>query len=64
MNINEEDEKWIEMFNSEQFKEIFKNQVEKNTWDVGLPKAYMDNDGYLVHHYKDGSIKRIKKIKK
>jgi hypothetical protein len=41
---------------SEQFQKDFTKQVEKDTWGKGLPKIYMDNDGNIVEHWKDGTI--------
>lgn len=57
-----EDEQELEMFNSKEFKDIFSREVEKSTWDFGLPKIYMNNLKQLVHHYKDGTIKVIKDL--
>ena len=50
-------------FESKEFKEAFRRQVEKDTWEQGLPKIYLDNDGWIVEHWKDGRIDKIKKIK-
>ena len=60
---DEDDELTTELFNSKQFKELFQKAVEKDTWDKGLPKVYMNEDGWLVHHYKDGKVDLIKKIR-
>lgn len=46
----------IDYIKSEKFKEDFKKQVEKDTWDKGLPKIYMDEEGRIVEHWKDGKI--------
>ena len=51
------------VFNSPLFRELFQRQVEADTWGKGLPKCYMDDEGWLVHHWKDGKIDKIKKIK-
>jgi hypothetical protein len=48
---------------SEQFKLDFRKTVEADTWDKGLPMYYMDDEGWLVEHWKDGIINRIKKLK-
>lgn len=48
---------------SEQFKEDAKKQIEKDTWDKGLPKVYLNEDGWIVKHWKDGQIDKIQKIK-
>ena len=45
---------------SEQFKKDFAKQVEKDTWDKDLPKIYMDKQGNIVEHWKDGRINIIK----
>ena len=45
---------------SEQFKINFVRQVEKDTWEKGLPKIYMDDKGNIIEHYKNGTIKILK----
>ena len=52
-----------EVFASKEFQEAFRKQVEKDTWGNGLPKVYMDEDGWMVHHWSDGRIDKIKKLK-
>lgn len=52
-----------EYFRSEQFQEDFRKQVEKDTWDNGLPMVYLNEEGDIVRHYKDGKIEIIKKMK-
>jgi hypothetical protein len=42
------------LLNSKKFKKSFKQNVEKNTWDKGLPKIYME-DGKIIKHYKYGT---------
>jgi hypothetical protein len=59
----EDDGSIVNVFNSEKFKLEIKRIIEAETWDKGLPKYYMDNAGWLVEHWKNGEIKRIKKIK-
>lgn len=49
-----------EYFRSEQFQEDFRKQVEKDTWDNGLPMVYLNEEGDIVRHYKDGKIEIIK----
>ena len=59
-----EDNKRVkEAFESKEFKEAFRKQVEKDTWGDGLPMVYMDEDGWMVHHWVDGKIDKIKKLK-
>lgn len=41
---------------STQFQKDFAEQVEEDTWGKGLPKIYMDKDGNIVEHWKDGTI--------
>lgn len=45
---------------SEQFQQDFARRVEENTWGKGLPKIYMDDEGRIVEHWKDGTISIIK----
>ena len=45
---------------SKQFLKDFAKQVEADTWGKGLPKIYMDKDGNIVEHWKDGTINIIK----
>ena len=52
-----------EAFASKEFQEAFRKQVEKDTWGNGLPKIYMDKEGWIVEHWADGRIDRIKKVK-
>jgi len=52
---------WVKYLNSEEFKEGFRKAVEAETWDKGLPKIYL-KDGWIVKHWKDGTIEKIKKI--
>lgn len=47
----------------EQFKKDFIKRVEKDTWDKGLPKIYMDEKGNIIKHWKDGKIEIIKEKK-
>ena len=53
----------FEYFNSKEFKESIKKSIEKETWDKGLPKIYLDENGWIVEHWKDGKITKISKIK-
>ena len=47
-------------FNKE-FGKAFRAQVEKDTWDNGFPMIYL-KDGWIIEHWKDGTIKKIKKV--
>lgn len=64
-------ESWVEIednnrvkegFELKKFKEDFRRQVEKDTWGNGLPMVYMNDDGWMVHHWSDGRIDMIKKL--
>jgi tartrate dehydratase alpha subunit/fumarate hydratase class I-like protein len=45
---------------SEEAQELFQKIVERDTWEKGLPKIYMDKKGNIVEHWKDGTINIIK----
>ena len=62
----EEDEKddLHEYLRSREFKDSFADTVRKDTWEKGLPMVYMDKDGWIVNHWKDGKIEKIKKVTK
>lgn len=53
--ISEED-----YFKSEEFKKISREKIEKETWDKDLPMIYINKDGNVVKHWKDGTVKIIK----
>ena len=55
-----ENKNWGEYINSQEFKDSFRKQVEKDTWEKGLPMIYLDDNGNIVEHFKDGTIKIIK----
>lgn len=55
-----EDRLELEYFKSEKFKKDFRKQVEEDTWEKGKPMIYIDNNGNIVEHCKDGTIKIIK----
>lgn len=44
----------LKILKSKKFKKAFKRNIEKDTWDKGLPKVYMEN-GKIIKHYKDGT---------
>lgn len=48
-------------FNSEEFQKRIQKSIERETWDKGLPRIYMDKDKNIVRHWKDGRIEIIKK---
>lgn len=49
-----------EYFKSNKFKEDFRKKVEEDTWEKEKPMIYIDNNGNIVEHWKDGTIKIIK----
>ena len=49
-----------EYFKSNKFKEDFLKKVEEDTWEKGKPMIYLDDNGNIVEHFKDGTIKIIK----
>jgi len=58
-----EDENLVmKFFKSEEFREAFRKRVEADTWGKGLPMIYMDEDRWIVKHWQDGRIERIKKV--
>ncbi len=59
MNKDYDEDALSDYLESEQFREDFKKQVEKNTWDKGLPKIYVKN-GQIIKHWKNGNIEIIK----
>ena len=46
---------------SEEFIKEFRKQVEKDTWEKGLPMVYL-KDNKIVKHYSDGRVEVIKEI--
>ena len=59
-----EDNNWVKQaFESKEFKDAFRKQIEKDTWGNDLPMVYMDDDGWMVNHWKDGKIDKIKKLR-
>jgi hypothetical protein len=52
-----------EALESKEFKEAFRQRVEKDTWGNGLPMVYIDDEDWLVRHWPDGRIDRVNKIK-
>lgn len=55
-----EDRLELEYFKSEKFKKDFRKQVEEDTWEKERPMIYIDDNGNIVEHWKDGTIKIIK----
>jgi hypothetical protein len=59
--MDKEEKRLSDIIRSEQFRESFKKRVEEQTWDKGKPMVYLDDDGWVVKHWKDGTIKKIQK---
>lgn len=51
----------IDFFRSSEFAEKLRKQVEKDTWEKGLPMVYL-RDNKIVRHYPDGTIEVIKVV--
>lgn len=49
-----------EYLKSNKFKEDFRKKVEEDTWEKGKPMIYIDDNGNIVEHWKDGTIKIVK----
>jgi len=59
--MDKEEDKISKIFMSEQFKESFRKRVEEETWGKDKPMVYLDDDGWIVKHWKDGTIEKISK---
>jgi hypothetical protein len=44
------------------FTRVFNKVDENETWNKELPKMYQDSEGWLVEHWKDGRINKIRKL--
>lgn len=53
--------KEIDFLRSEEFVEELRKQVEKDTWEKGLPMVYL-KDNKIVRHFSDGTIEVIKEV--
>ena len=47
--------------NSDQAKQEWEERVNKDTWEQGLPKVYMNEYGDIVEHWSDGTINILKR---
>jgi hypothetical protein len=61
--MDKEEEKLSKVLRSEQFKESFRKRVEEETWGKDLPLVYLDEDGWIVKHWKNGTIEKLSKGK-
>jgi len=59
--MDKEENKISKILMSEQFKESFRKRVEEETWGKDRPMVYLDEDGWIVKHWKDGTIEKIQK---
>jgi hypothetical protein len=57
----EKHEDFIEYLKSDQFAENFRKQVEKDTWEQGLPMYYVE-ENWIIEHWKDGRKIKIKEL--
>ena len=59
--MDKEEDKISKVLRSEQFKESFRKRVEEQTWGKDMPMVYLDENGWVVKHWKDGTIEKIQK---
>lgn len=59
---DEEEDDLYNYLRSREFKDSFAKTVKDDTWKKGLPMVYMDKNGWIVNHWKDGKIEKIKKV--
>ena len=50
------DEEEAEYFKSDKFKEDVRKTIEEDTWGKGRPMIYLDKEGNIVEHWKDGTV--------
>lgn len=57
-----EDQNFVrKVFQSKEFKDTIRKNIEAATWGKDRPMIYIDDDGWIVKHWKDGTIEKIKK---
>ena len=61
--MEKEEDKIYDILRSEQFKESFRKAVEEKTWGKDRPMVYLEDDGWIIKHWKDGTIEKISKQK-
>ena len=59
--MDKEEKRLSDIIRSEQFKESFRKRVEEQTWGKDLPLVYLDENGWIVKHWKNGTIEKIQK---
>ena len=50
--MDKEEDKISKALRSEQFKESFRKRVEEDTWGKDRPMVYLDDNGWIVKHWK------------
>jgi|688.fasta_scaffold119522_5 hypothetical protein len=58
----EDNKNFVDYLKSDQFAKDFREQVEKDTWEQGLPMYYMEGN-WIIEHWKDGRKNKIKEVK-
>lgn len=54
------EERLEEYLKSKEFQKDIKKFIEQETWGKGFPKIYLDKNGDIVEHWKDGTINVLK----
>lgn len=54
----EEEDKY---FKSQEFKDSIQISINRETWDKDLPKYYINSNGDIVEHFKNGTINIMNK---
>ena len=54
--MDKEEDKISKAIMSEQFKESFRKRVEEETLGKDKSMVYLDDNGWIVKHWKDGTI--------
>lgn len=54
------EERLEEYLKSKEFQKDIKKFIEQETWGKELPKIYLDKNGDIVEHWKDGTINVLK----
>jgi len=62
-DFEKETDNIIEALQSEEFNASFRKQIEDDTWGQDKPMYYVDDEGWLVEHHKDGTINKLKQLK-
>jgi hypothetical protein len=57
----EDNKNFVDYLKSDQFAKKFREQVEKDTWEQGLPMYYMEGN-WIIEHWKDGTKNKIREV--